>query len=434
MLFKQRADETMRTRDSYKRGENFFLVVLDPTNRVLFACSKMRYRKKLHRVKPMPDPSDSQFIFVCTQKGAESVCKAELAKQHPALRFSFSRPGFLTYKVEKLSDAPSGFVLKSVFARAYGHSLGQIKYSSSEELRTELQQVLRNQTFDKVHLFSRDLFEPGKLIKQFPDETDETGEAPHTKIEYAPCWSPDLNEKETLAREILNDLGFDERTLNFSAKTGERVLDLILIEEGVLYYGWHLANSNSSRFVGGIPKIKTPEDGVVSRAYLKLTESLIWSKFPLQAGDQCVEIGSAPGGSCQALLEKGARVVGIDPAEMSEKVSAHKKFLHIKKRGHEVRCKDLEDVKWLFTDANVDPKTSMEMVERIVTHESTNIRGMILTMKLLDWKFASSIDGLLMRVKNWGFKYTKARQLGHNRQEICVVALRHKNDVRFKSR
>ena len=43
---------------------------------------------------------------------------------------------------------------------------------------------------------------------------------------------------------------------------------------------------------------------------------MAWSDLPLEPDDECVEIGCAPGGASQALLERGLFVTGIDPADV----------------------------------------------------------------------------------------------------------------------
>ena len=39
------------------------------------------------------------FIFITCQIGAEAAVKGELARDWPGLRFAYSRPGFLTFKI-----------------------------------------------------------------------------------------------------------------------------------------------------------------------------------------------------------------------------------------------------------------------------------------------------------------------------------------------
>jgi 23S rRNA (cytidine2498-2'-O)-methyltransferase len=200
------------------------------------------------------------------------------------------------------------------------------------------------------------------------------------------------------------------------------VLDCILVEPDEWWLGYHRIRSIPSRWPGGIFHLPELPDDMVSRAYVKMREALAWSRLPVKRGDTVAEIGSAPGGASQALLSRGLKVIGIDPAAMDERVLAHPKFTYIQKRGHEVRRREFRGVRWLTADINVAPVYTLDTVEGIVTHPSVTIEGLLLTLKLLEWKLAAEVPAYLERIRSWGFKQVAARQLSHNRQEICVAA------------
>jgi 23S rRNA (cytidine2498-2'-O)-methyltransferase len=162
---------------------------------------------------------------------------------------------------------------------------------------------------------------------------------------------------------------------------------------------------------------------VISRAYWKVVEALAWSELPVYAGDRCVEIGSAPGGSSQALLDAGLSVVGIDPADMDEGLLRHPRFQHIRARAADLKRREFRGIRWLVADSNVAPRHTLDTVEAIVTHREVRIRGMLLTLKLLNWRFAEEIPAYLERIRSWGYRHVRARQLAFNRREVCVAAL-----------
>jgi 23S rRNA (cytidine2498-2'-O)-methyltransferase len=116
--------------------------------------------------------------------------------------------------------------------------------------------------------------------------------------------------------------------------------------------------------------------------------------------------------------------LGIDPAEVDPQVTAHPRFTHVRKRGHEVRRREFRKVRWLAADMNVAPQYTLDTVEAIVTHSEVDVRGLLLTLKLLDWSLAAEIPAYLERIRTWGYHEVRARQLSHNRQEICVTARR----------
>ena len=71
--------------------------------------------------------NESQFLFVCCQAGAEQALKDELARNRPELRFAYSRPGFVTFKLPPESAAGDYAELPSVFARTHGFSPGKVQ-------------------------------------------------------------------------------------------------------------------------------------------------------------------------------------------------------------------------------------------------------------------------------------------------------------------
>src|SRR5262245_21408568 len=71
--------------------------------------------------------SDSHsFVFTTCQIGAEPALKDEVSRAWPLLRFAFSRPGFLTFKVAPGKKLPEDFASSLVFARAAGFCLGKV--------------------------------------------------------------------------------------------------------------------------------------------------------------------------------------------------------------------------------------------------------------------------------------------------------------------
>ena len=129
------------------------------------------------------------------------------------------------------------------------------------------------------------------------------------------------------------------------------------------------------------------------------------------------------GDRSQALLQHGYCVTGIDPAAMDPRFLAHPDFIHIRRRSTAVRRRDFRKIRWLAADMNVPPDYTLDAVQSIVTHAEVNIRGMLLTLKLPQWKLAANVPAYLDRIRSWGYNQVCARQLQHNRREFCVAAL-----------
>jgi 23S rRNA (cytidine2498-2'-O)-methyltransferase len=203
------------------------------------------------------------------------------------------------------------------------------------------------------------------------------------------------------------------------------VLDVVVVEPGDWWIGYHRAVKTAERWPGGAIPVRLPSHAV-SRAYAKLEEAIQWSGFPVAAGEECVEIGCAPGGASQALLERGLFVTGVDPADVDPAVLEHSRFRHLKKRGSDVRRSEFEGVRWLVADMNIAPKDTLDEVEAIVRHPSVSIRGLVLTLKLSEWNFAEELPKFISRVRGWGYRDVRCRQLVTGGQEICLVALRRR--------
>ncbi len=196
--------------------------------------------------------------------------------------------------------------------------------------------------------------------------------------------------------------------------------DLVLVERDEWWLGWHRASTPETRWPGGVPPIALPPR-MISRAYLKIVEALEWSELPIQPGDRCVEIGSSPGGSCLALLERGLLVTGIDPAEMDSEVLAHPNFTHIRAIAKNVKRGIFRECRWLVMDANVAPNYTLDTLDGVLTQGGARPEGLVLTLKLTDPALVEELPAIAERIRRYGYGRVRMRQLAYNRQEICAV-------------
>lgn len=346
------------------------------------------------------------FVFVTCQIEAERAVKGEIARRWPQFRFAFSQPGFLTFKLPDELTLADDFALDSVFARAYGFSLGKVTGESREELAAAAWSVCGNRTIQRIHVWERDRTVPGNHGYE-PDITPAAIEAHRSVLQCCP--RPSL-----LAR--------DAADLCHPARPGESVMDCIMLDTDTWWIGYHRTASIASRHPGGMMRLELPLDAV-SRAWLKMEEGLRWSQLPMVQGARVAEIGSAPGGASQSLLARGLFVTGIDPAEMAPAVLGHPRFRHIRQRSPQVRRREFRKIRWLTADMNVAPNYTLDAIEAIVMHEQVNIRGLLLTLKLPEWSLAEHVPEYLDRIRRWGYNIVRARQLQHDRREICVAAL-----------
>ncbi|QDT69167.1 putative 23S rRNA ribose 2'-O-ribose methyltransferase [Planctomycetes bacterium MalM25] len=364
---------------------------------------------------------NAEFVYCTCQPGIEAALKAEVAARIPAWKFAFSRPGFVTFKLPKLASPASFDPLRLTFARAIGLSLGRVEAEEptpgplAESLWShESAQALAAAGPLALHVWSRDHAIPG-------EDGVEPGPTP-----------------ESLAAVVaLRDAAPEGALVDHAAGDGgaKLALDVALVEPKQWWIGAHALRSRTDRWPGGVPKLELPGDAV-SRAYLKLQEGLRWSGLPCRKGDYWIEFGCAPGGASQALMDAGMHVVGVDPAEVDPVVTTNPLFEHLRARSNEIGVDEVTDASWIAADINVAPQYTLDSVERLVTHDTMHVRGLLLTLKLLGMNLARPevVAETIERVRSWGFADVRTRQLAHNRREYCLAAVRTRGQRRVSRR
>ena len=82
---------------------------------------------------------------------------------------------------------------------------------------------------------------------------------------------------------------------------------------------------------------------VASRAYFKLEEALDLAKVEDLGGKRALDLGAAPGGWTEVLLDRGASVVAVDPGALDENVATRPGVRHVRKKSQAARADgDLE--------------------------------------------------------------------------------------------
>ena len=363
-------------------------------------------------------PRDAaQFLFMTCRAGADGPLKREVSRLAPAWRPSFSRPGFVTFKHtgETPLDDKRLAERNWTFAHSRGLSLGQLAGVKLADLVRQFWE----------HSGVTALAASGELLDFHVWQREPVAIYDRGLETFV---TPLCQEIESALRAAAPEKARIERTIAAHRKAtprGSRVLDLVVVEPSQWWIGHHSAIKLFERWPGGAIPVRLPSHAV-SRAYAKMEEAIQWSNLPIAAGDECVEIGCAPGGASQALLDRGLFVTGIDPAEIDPVVREHPRFRHLKKRGTDVRHHEFQGVRWLAADMNIAPGATLDEVEAIIRHPGVALRGMVLTLKFSDWKVADELPKFVSRVHDWGYRDVRTRQLVTGGQEICLVALRRK--------
>jgi len=364
-------------------------------------------------------PKPPSFVFMTCQIGAEQALKREVERAWPCLRFAFSRAGFLTFKISSDANLPRDFDSNLVFARAAGYCLGKAAGTTPHEQAASIWKLLGDRKVTRLHVWPRDRY-PAGFRDYEPGMTPQTAEIERVVREHSVMRAVSL-----LPLDHANAV-FPKAPMSRRLRTqGEWVADVVVLGDDEWWIGYHEVHSLTSSWPGGFFPAELPSQAV-SRAWLKMNEALAWSEFRPKKGERCIEIGSAPGGASQFLLAQGLEVTGIDPANMDSVVLADPHFRHIRKRSKDVPRREFVGTNWLTCDVNLPPNYTLDAVKAVVGYPGVKLKGMLLTMKLVEWSLAHEVPKYIERIRASGFRAVRARQLHHNRQEVCIAASRYR--------
>jgi 23S rRNA (cytidine2498-2'-O)-methyltransferase len=134
--------------------------------------------------------------------------------------------------------------------------------------------------------------------------------------------------------------------------------------------------TKSSPFVNGECHFVEDHIGPPSRAYLKLQEALVrFGQWP-KAGEQCLDLGAAPGGWTWVLASLGATVTSVDKAPLDPSVRA---MPNVTERLESAFALPPEPVDWLCSDVIAYPDRMLALVRRWI--EAGAVRHIVCTLK-----------------------------------------------------
>jgi len=328
------------------------------------------------------------FILCPCHPGAEAALAARQAEVLPAFSRGVWRRGAATFRIGPEGfDPPDEFAPDLIFAHTVVRSLGQVSAGSVADLAAKTSALVGSVSWNAIHVWKRE-----------------------ERIDVA---TADVRAAIAAACGITVP---DDPV----AQPGDLVLDCVLDSADRWWVGWHRAALPASRWPGGVYPQPLPGDKV-SRAWLKLDEAIASFGVTLQRGERAIELGAAPGGACQRLLEAGLDVIGVDAAVVDAAIAAHPRFEQWRMRAREVPLRRMKSFDWLLTDMNIDPSSTMAALERVLGG-GVRPAGVIATLKLPDWSRAADLPRWLDAFRAWGYE-PRVRQLSTGGREVCVVAM-----------
>src|SRR5262249_46319218 len=134
------------------------------------------------------------------------------------------------------------------------------------------------QQFDCLHVWQRDLYEPGSRgYEPGPTELAAAAEQAIRAADRSGQWAVVSDQSQAAKSSEENSsaggLSIVDKKTRFeplnAALPGQLVLDFVIVESNEWWLGYHRASSIASRWPGGIYPLELPADAV-SRAYLKM--------------------------------------------------------------------------------------------------------------------------------------------------------------------
>jgi len=188
-----------------------------------------------------------------------------------------------------------------------------------------------------------------------------------------------------------------------------------------IFAGMSGSEQNRSKYNGGEIWFKKMP-GQISRAEFKLLEAFHVFE-PDQTNKNALDLGAAPGGWTNVLLERGYDVTAVDPAEMDGRLLGNPRLTHIKSTvQHAALKKNLFSL--ILNDMRMDYAESCRIMNGMSELLAPN-GSAIMTLKLPSGKWLSKTKHALS-ILSGAYTVADARQLFHNRSEATVFLKKNK--------
>jgi len=327
---------------------------------------------------------ETEYLFALCNPGSEKALKLEAESQALGWRQSYQRRGFVTFK----ADAP--FAIDSLDVALGTSRRLCLSLGKSTTREAAIERIDATQATSLIH---HARFHDRKMQNAQPDPAAQRptiGQLIGTVVELGPTefWAGIHRHAPFLSPDPAGDAG-----------------------------------------------IAMPAESP-SRAWLKLEEAARFFDLEFTADDIVVELGCAPGGVVLALLNRGASVIGVDPAKMADVVLAsaipireaaprsQAWFFHCRKPAALTSKRDLgQGVTWFMSDMNQSPEVVLKECARFCKM-APSIRGVLITLKLTDLSQVAEKAQWLASLAALGFKTQRLQQLSVHHKEFALLALK----------
>ncbi|MEF3311003.1 SAM-dependent methyltransferase [Paenibacillus sp. GYB004] len=216
-------------------------------------------------------------------------------------------------------------------------------------------------------------------------------------------------------REAISGILLERCGVESVVKEADRIVSVFL-SSGAAYIGISTSADNLSDWPGGAVRYRK-EEGQVSRAKFKLLEAEYAFGLELSRFRKALDIGAAPGGWTSLLLERGAEVTAVDPADLHPDLLGHPQLTYLKRNAGEVAFRS-GSYDLLVCDMSWSPKQMIKLILPLL--DALRPGGAaVITLKLMHGKPFQTVKDSV-RMMQPVMQLRKAKQLFHNRDELTV--------------
>jgi 23S rRNA (cytidine2498-2'-O)-methyltransferase len=244
---------------------------------------------------------------------------------------------------------------------------------------------------------------------------------------HVQVWVPDTDEGNARSGEAAawaETIGALRKTADpptpwKAFEAGLPLAQVCLFGRGRAAVGLVNAREALSLAAGGRSRMKRT-GGAPSRAAMKLDEALDWYGVAPGKGEVCVDLGSAPGGWTRRLVERGARVVSVDPAQLAPDLRTHPKVKHVRASAFDYAPDGPVD--WLFCDMAWRPLEVAQLLGKWARRRWAS--QLVANIKLPMKDKLPVLVRVRQTLEDAGWSRVRMRQLYHDRDEVTVTARR----------
>lgn len=356
----------------------------------------------------------SPFLVVFTREGHEDFVKNEFGIRFLGAKFSFSRPGFLSFKrssamTGEAGDWPASAAENLVFPLRTGFFVG--KWVAEKGFAPTPGFAFEGAGFRHVH---------GIDV--------HAAKAPAEEGMTRVLEAKDFAEHYPGALDSLRPTAEWGGEWNTRAEPGERILNVIAVSEREVWFALTDLRDAEFGWPGGESRILRADDSP-SRASVKIEEAIALLERKLgraifSPGERAIEVGAAPGGACHALLTRGLRVTGVDRAEMAPAVAKHPGFTRVDSSIGDWMFPESTTAEWIALDINAEPKIALREAKPLVDYLKRGLRGVFFTFKLNQLDLALAAERLAeTTAKDLNLTEWFVKQLPSNHREIAFFGV-----------